>query len=300
MVDGLGGIIVHNPTAVTIPPQDNAPGATFAKGRVQLDGKQAAIYMRSGPIDDVQDDADQSARQGRVLTALVNRVLALPLSRAPRAATAVLSGTASDLTQSDMLGLIWLRYHASTLTQCLLPGSGSVSNTAETPVAGFLRGTSAPGCQPRRLSDAPIPLPATVASLALWVLVVPAVLLVLGLVLLGTGIWWLRRRRRPSEVPAQEWQKLTRVPAAPIPNGGAPADEGPPPLPPPDVLDAMTRAELFDLALRRGARHRELIVLDRAGILALLVDAEPEDERQPQPAAMVPADDDPESGEPQA
>jgi len=301
MVDGLGGIVVHNPAAVSIPPQDNAPGATFAKGKVELDGKQAAIYMRSGQIDDAQDDAEQAARQGRVLTALVNRVLALPLSRAPRAASAVLKGTASDLTQSDMLGLIWLRYHSSTLTQCLLQGSASVSNTADTPVAGFLRGASTPGCAPRQLTSAPIPLPATVATLALWVLIVPAVLLVLGLLLVAGGIWWVRRRRRPAPVPDREWDKLTRAEPGPVPPTGAPSANGaPPPLPPRDELEAMSRAELFDLALRRGARHRELIVLDRPGILALLVADDREPESEPEPAAAAPADADTGGDEPQA
>jgi hypothetical protein len=62
----------------------------------------------------------------------------------------------------------------------------------------------------------------------------------------------------------------------------------------------MSRAELFDLALRRGARHRELIVLDRPGILALLVADDREPESEPEPAAAAPADADTGGDEPQA
>jgi hypothetical protein len=74
----------------------------------------------------------------------------------------------------------------------------------------------------------------------------------------------------------------------------------PPPVPARDELEAMSRAELFDLALRRGARHRELIVLDRSGIMALMVadESDPEAQLEPEPAAAAPAEADTGGDEP--
>ena len=67
----------------------------------------------------------------------------------------------------------------------------------------------------------------------------------------------------------------------------------PAPLPALDVLEGMSRAELFDVALDRGIRHRELIMLDRDAILALLVEDGSHGSRPRQPAGGDGAGSDP-------
>ena len=281
MVDALGGISMRNPATVTIPPQDNAPGGVFPAGRLQLDGQRAATFMHSGPLDDAADDRAQALRQGLVLKALVNRILALPLSHAPGAAAAILEGTASDLTESDILGLIWVRFHASQLTECLIPGGGGQLSTAPgSPASGFIASASSPDCRPRQLAASPIPLPASVTGLAIWVIGVPAaiVVLVLGL---GAVLWYRRRRRRSAELGGvidSPMPKRQPIPAkAPIatrvdlPLVGEP--DGP------VDLNEMSRLQLFSLALDRGMRRADLINLSQGEIRDLLAKADGVQER---------------------
>jgi LCP family protein required for cell wall assembly len=284
MVDALGGISLRNPTAITIPPQDNVNGGVFPAGRLELDGRRAATFMHSGPLDDAADDRAQALRQGLVLKALVNRLLALPLDRAPEAAHAVLNGAASDLTPSDLLGLIWVRFHASQMTECLVPGGGGELSTASgSPASGFSSGAASSDCRPRHLADSPIPLPATVRSAEMGA--VAAVAAIAGLaVLLGAALWYRGRRRRRANAlggvipsppaPRPPTTTIPRPPQRPLLDLPA-ADQMPTPegVPGSGGINGMSRPELFRLALDRGIPRANLIDLSEHEIRELLADS---------------------------
>ena len=201
LVDGLGGITLVNPIELTIPPQGGGPGGHFVKGRIHLNGAQAAVYMRSGPVDDATDDRAQSARQARVLGAIVNQMLGVPVSQAPDAAAAMLHDTTSDLSQGDVLGLVWLRFHTSSVNQCAVPPQGQLALVTGNPGSAFVNGTSSSSCHERTLAASPLAVPDSLAGVPVWTLVLGVVTALVALVAIGGGVLLFRRPRGSPEPP---------------------------------------------------------------------------------------------------
>ena len=117
LVDGIGGIQIRNPAEVELPV---SPSRTwrFPAGTLRLNGPHAAVYLRQGaPGSEQRDQAER-----RVLRAIVGHALE-PTSVGDLQATgtAVAHSAVTDLTDADVLGLVWDRLQGRHVVQCTLP-----------------------------------------------------------------------------------------------------------------------------------------------------------------------------------
>ena len=117
LVDGIGGIQLRNPAEVELPV---SPSRTwrFPAGTLRLNGPHAAVYLRQGaPGSEQRDQAER-----RVLRAIVGHALE-PTSVGDLQATgtAVAHSAVTDLTDADVLGLVWDRLQSRHVVQCTLP-----------------------------------------------------------------------------------------------------------------------------------------------------------------------------------
>ena len=119
LVDGIGGIELRNPAEVELPV---SPSRTwrFPAGTLRLNGPHAAVYLRQGAPGSEQRDLAER----RVLRAIVGHALE-PTSVGDLQATgtAVAHSAVTDLTDADVLGLVWDRLQSQHVVQCTLPGN---------------------------------------------------------------------------------------------------------------------------------------------------------------------------------
>ena len=170
-------------------------------------------------MDDATDDRAQSARQTRVLGAIVNQMLGVPVSQAPDAAAAMLHDTTSDLSQGDVLGLVWLRSHTSSVNQCAVPPQGQLALATGNPGSAFVNGTSSSSCHERTLAASPLAVPDSLAGVPVWTLILGVVIALVALVAIGGGVLLFRRPRgSPSPPPDPAPQRPAPAPTV----GGSP------------------------------------------------------------------------------
>jgi hypothetical protein len=142
LVDGIGGIELRNPARLELPV---SPSRTwrFPAGTLRLNGPHTAVYLRQGaPGSEQRDRAER-----RVLRAIVGHALE-PTSVADlqSTGTAVAHSAVTDLTDADVLGLVWDRLQSRHVVQCTLPeNTAAESGSGPGIVAGFL----APGASAR-------------------------------------------------------------------------------------------------------------------------------------------------------
>ena len=114
LVDGIGGIELRNPAEVELPV---SPSRTwrFPAGTLRLNGPHAAVYLRQGAPGSEQRDLAER----RVLRAIVGHALE-PTSVGDLQATgtAVAHSAVTDLTDADVLGLVWDRLQSQHVVQC--------------------------------------------------------------------------------------------------------------------------------------------------------------------------------------
>ena len=113
LIDSVGGIEFENPAAfrTQISPSQYW---TFPRGQLNLNGARTAAYLRQGsPESERRDQAEQ-----RVLRAIVGRALApTSITQLPATGRAI-AETATDLTDADVLGLVWMRLDDRQVVQC--------------------------------------------------------------------------------------------------------------------------------------------------------------------------------------
>jgi hypothetical protein len=162
LVDGIGGIQLQNPTEVELPV---SPTRTwrFPAGTLRLNGPHTAVYLRQGTPGSEQRDLAER----RVLRAVVGHALE-PTSVGDLQATgtAVAHSAVTDLTDADVLGLVWDRLQSSHVVQCTLPES-TAAESGQGPgiVAGFLSpdaSAEAAGCRGTEVAKAPYLPPKTI------------------------------------------------------------------------------------------------------------------------------------------
>jgi cell envelope-related transcriptional attenuator-like protein len=155
LVDGIGGIELRNPAVVELPV---SPSRTwrFPAGRLRLNGPHTAVYLRQGaPGSDQRDRAER-----RVLRAIVGHALEpTSVGDLQSTGTAVAHSAVTDLTDADVLGLVWDRLQSRHVVQCTLPENAAAeSGTSPSIVAGFLApdaSASVAGCASAAVAPAP-------------------------------------------------------------------------------------------------------------------------------------------------
>jgi cell envelope-related transcriptional attenuator-like protein len=155
LVDGVGGIRLRNPAEVELPV---SPSRTwrFPAGTLRLDGPHTAVYLRQGAPDSEQRDRAER----RVLRAIVGHALEpTSVSDLQATGTAVAHSAVTDLTDADVLGLVWDRLQSRHVVQCTLPeNTPAESGTGPGIVAGFLApdaSARAAGCSAAAIAATP-------------------------------------------------------------------------------------------------------------------------------------------------
>ena len=117
------------------------------RGLLHLDGARTAAYLMDGDPD--SDRRDQAVR--RVLRAIAGEALAPTSVWQLQATGRAIAATATDLTDADVLGLLWMRLDDRQLTQCALPEHQTIDSAqGHAVVAAFLtpdRGEPVSGCR---------------------------------------------------------------------------------------------------------------------------------------------------------
>jgi anionic cell wall polymer biosynthesis LytR-Cps2A-Psr (LCP) family protein len=204
LVDGIGGIQLRNPSAVELPV---SPSRTwrFPAGTLRLNGPHTAVYLRQGaPGSEQRDQAER-----RVLRAIVGHALE-PTSVGDLQATgtAVAHSAVTDLTDADVLGLVWDRLQSRRVVQCTLPeNTQAESGVSPGIVAGFLAPDSSAavaGCRGTAIASTPYLPPKAVVvivqhygSRVFVVVAAAAVLMALAMAAL-----FVRMRVRRAPAPA--------------------------------------------------------------------------------------------------
>jgi hypothetical protein len=165
LVDGIGGIQLRNPSAVELPISASRSWR-FPAGTLRLNGPHTAVYLRQGaPGSEQRDQAER-----RVLRAIVGHALE-PTSVADLQATgtAVAHSAVTDLTDADVLGLVWDRLRSRRVVQCTLPeNTAAESGAGPAVVAGFLApdaSVRAAGCRGAAVASTPYLPPKTVVAI---------------------------------------------------------------------------------------------------------------------------------------
>jgi anionic cell wall polymer biosynthesis LytR-Cps2A-Psr (LCP) family protein len=155
LVDGIGGIRLRNPAVIELPVSPSRSWR-FPAGTLRLNGPHAAVYLRQGaPGSDQRDEAER-----RVLRAIVGHALE-PTSVGDLQATgtAVAHSAVTDLTDADVLGLVWDRLQSQHVVQCTLPETTPAeSGIGPAIVAGFLApdaSARAAGCTATSIPSTP-------------------------------------------------------------------------------------------------------------------------------------------------
>lgn len=253
LVDGIGGIRVNNPAAFDV----LLPGGrtwSFAKGPLQLDGAHAVAYLRR---DTLTGEALGQAGV-TVLKGIVHRVLEpSSVGSLQTTGTALASSTATDLSDADVVGLVYLRLDGGTGMECGLPPREELtSSSGSATVRAFLGQsagqTSVAGCTARPIASKVFLPPKDVVKLVQrfgWGAFLAAAGLMLALMLAVGSVLILRSRRplvagEPGEQPAVVAIPVSQQRSDDVVPSPAEADtltnghvDGPiePPAPTPDV-----------------------------------------------------------------
>ena len=164
LVDGIGGIELRNPAEVEVPV---SPARTwrFPAGTLRLNGPHAAVYLRQGAAGSEQ--RDQAER--RVLRAIVGHALEpTSVGDLQSTGTAVAHSAVTDLTDADVVGLVWVRLQSRHIVQCTLPENAAAeSGSGPGIVAGFLApdASGVAGCTRQALAPAPYLPPKAVVAI---------------------------------------------------------------------------------------------------------------------------------------
>ncbi len=211
LVDGLGGIRVNNPAAFNVTVSGGQTWS-FAKGPLQLDGPHAVAYLRRGILTGVA-----LGQAGvTVLKGIVHRVLEpSSVGSLQTTGTALATSTATDLSDADVVGLVYLRLDGGTGMECGLPPREELtSSTGSATLQAFLGQsagqTSAGGCRARPIASRVFLPPKGVVKLVQrfgWSAFLAAAGLMLALMLALGSVLILRSRRpavagEPGEQPA--------------------------------------------------------------------------------------------------
>jgi anionic cell wall polymer biosynthesis LytR-Cps2A-Psr (LCP) family protein len=199
IVDALGGITVVNRTSFDVEAGSHA--VHFPAGSVHLDGAQTVSFLSVKPDTaahhELAEVNEAAVLQGVIDTAVRSHDVTSLLTTATRVADA----SATDLTASDVIGLVAVRLHATSVVNCSLAHAGPTLLTAKarSAIAVFsAKAKRSPICHARAATTVPSAaiLGASAAALSdhgVSVLVV-ALLVMVAMLIVSTIILLARRR----------------------------------------------------------------------------------------------------------
>ena len=202
IVDALGGITVANPAPFNVLLGDTRY-VRFPAGQVELNGARTAAYLSIQPTTE-SERALREANELRVLQAVVNNLIRpSDITHLTSTAGEVAKKTETDLTTSDIIGLVAVRVHATRVVNCNLSRASSFSQgDSRSAVAVFqAKAGTSPFCSANSVT--PIASAAilevgakAVSRYGAYVFIVN---LVVVLLVIAAALWLLIRRRSPGE-----------------------------------------------------------------------------------------------------
>jgi LCP family protein required for cell wall assembly len=112
MVDAVGGVTVNNPYDLRQCPYPGGRLVTFHRGRINLSGPEALVYVRVRKCD---SDLERARRQQLVVAALKSKVLSLSgLLTAPWRGARMIRAISTDLSAVDLVKFGWLQARLKT------------------------------------------------------------------------------------------------------------------------------------------------------------------------------------------
>ena len=202
IVDALGGITVANPAPFNVL-LDDTRYVRFPAGQVELNGARTAAYLSIQPTTE-SERALREANELRVLQAVVNNLIRpSDITHLTSTAGEVAKKTETDLTTSDIIGLVAVRVHATRVVNCNLSRASSFSQgDSRSAVAVFqAKAGTSPFCSANSVT--PIASAAilevgakAVSRYGAYVFIVN---LVVVLLVIAAALWLLIRRRSPGE-----------------------------------------------------------------------------------------------------
>jgi hypothetical protein len=201
LVDAIGGIDVRNPSpfrAVVSP----STSWSFPRGTVHLDGRHTVAYLGQGQPHSIRRETAQE----QVLRAIIGHAVdPSSISDLQGTAAAIAASAATDLTDADVLGMVWARLESRRLLQCTAAQGRALGASAGRPiVAAFMTPAATPPatmCGSKALSPAAfLPPKAAVAIVqryGTWAFVLVAAAAALTM----AGISVVLVRPRPAPAP---------------------------------------------------------------------------------------------------
>ena len=243
LVDSIGGIDLVNPSRVQIYLSPTRFWS-FRAGRLHLNGPHTAAYLNQGvPGSETRDQAER-----RVLRAIFGHALEpSSVSQLEATGAAVAHAAVTDLTDADVLGLVFTRLDSRRLVQCSTNENDPLeSAAARRVVTAFLArngAVRAPGCHTQPLHPTSYLPPKAVIVIVqhygVWVFVATAAAAML--MAIAMAVTFLRLRVRGTPAPAESNPSPAAEPAAAEMDEPTPAAVAAP-VPMPDPLPAATAA----------------------------------------------------------
>jgi LCP family protein required for cell wall assembly len=121
LVNAVGGVDINVPKTVTTVAGSNRRTVVFKEGMNHMDGKNAMLYVRIRYAD---DDVHRAERQQQFVQALQKKI-AQPsnIPDLPEIGSRFMSGTATDLTTSEILQLGFLKWYSKGGKKMVMVGT---------------------------------------------------------------------------------------------------------------------------------------------------------------------------------
>jgi|SRR5947209_517664 len=202
IVNELGGIVVSNPVPFDVP-LGKTGSIHFPTGRVALNGARTAAYLSMNPTT-TSEAALREANEQRVLQAVVNNLIRPSnVTQLINTGEAVAQHMETDLTTSDILGLVAARVHTTRVVDCNLSRATSFSgNDSQSALAVFqAKATTSPLCSAsavRPIAGATI-LQAGAKAVSRYGAYGFAIALAIVMLVIAAGLWLLFWKRSPRD-----------------------------------------------------------------------------------------------------
>jgi anionic cell wall polymer biosynthesis LytR-Cps2A-Psr (LCP) family protein len=202
IVDDIGGITVENPKPFDVVLSETRY-VHFPAGQLELNGARTSAYLSL----QATTKSEQALREGneqRVLKSVVNSLIRpSTITSLTNTAAAVANKTETDLTTSDVLGLVAARVHTTRVVTCSLSRARSFAEGESQSALAVFKGkaSDSPYCSAKAVTPVATAaiLQAGARAVSRWGAYVFLLALTIVTLCLVAGLWLLLRARAPGE-----------------------------------------------------------------------------------------------------